>query len=72
MGFHPKYKYNILSIFLTHRKPYLEVPPNPNMNITKYIEKYKNEVIKIGDDFQATILPFGEENQDTLIKGITI
>ena len=39
------------------------------MNITKYIEKYKNEVIKIGDDFQATIPPFGKENQDTLING---
>ena len=36
----------------------------------KYIEKYKNEVIKIGDEFQATIPPFSQENQeDTLIKG---
>merc|ERR1712062_563478 len=51
-------------------RPYLEVPPNPNMNIMKYIEKYKNEVIKIGDEFQATIAPFSQENQeDTLIKG---
>ena len=36
----------------------------------KYIEKYKNEVIKIGDEFQATIPPFSQENQeDALIKG---
>ena len=36
----------------------------------KYIEKYKNEVIKIGDEFQATIPTFSQENQeDTLIKG---
>ena len=68
--FRTKY-YNILHIIsISHRKPYLEVPPNPNMNIMKYIEKYKNEVIKIGDEFQATIPPFSQENQeDTLIKG---
>ena len=39
----------------------------------KYIEKYKNEVIKIGEEFQATIPNFSQENQeDTLIKGIIL